>query len=132
MSASEYIQNTLSFTRLFSMKTPFSVLDTLGKRKHVKQLLQRARTLQAQVQRTKARLAQVQQQSTMAVEEELSEDLVAIMAEADEGMQKLPEGSFKKMFWKQQVQKCNHYKYFTTMHATPDQLTTHADNLHVV
>ena len=59
------------------MKTPFSVLDTPGKHKHVKQLLQRARTLQAQVQRTKARLAQVQQQSTMAVEEELSEDLVA-------------------------------------------------------
>ena len=85
------------------MKTPFSLLDTPGKKRHMRQVLRRSRALLAQVQRTKARLEKVQQQSSLVIEEELSNDLLTIMAEAEEGVQKLPDSSFKKMFWEQQV-----------------------------
>ena len=95
------------------MRTPFSLLDTPGKKRHMRQVLQRLRALLAQVQRTKARLEKVQQQSTLVIEEELSSNLLAIMAEAEEGVQKLPDNSFKKMFWEQQVHICIGSTYLT-------------------
>ena len=85
------------------MTTTFSHLDTPGKRRHMKQHLQRVRALRRQVERKTAQLEKVQQQSTMIVHEDLSSDLATIMDSAAEEISKLPDTSFKRMFWEQQV-----------------------------
>ena len=56
-----------------------------------------------QVQRVTARMEKLQQESTVATEEDFSNDVIAIMADGDKDMQKLPETSLQRMFWEQQV-----------------------------
>ena len=46
----------------------------------------------------KARWGKVQEESTLEIEGGLSNDLVTITAEAQVGVQNLPEDSFKKIF----------------------------------
>ena len=86
-----------------SKHTPFSLLDTPAKRMRLRHQYQRAKALAMQVQRRKARLEKVQQQSVVILEEDMASDLVAVMGEARKEMEKLPESSFKRMFWEQQV-----------------------------
>lgn len=65
--------------------------------------LRHIRAPRRQVERRTAQLDKVQQQSTLVIHEELSSDLVSIMDSAAEEIQKLPDTTFKKMFWDQQV-----------------------------
>ena len=48
-------------------------------------------------------LEKVQQHSEVILEEDMASDLMAVMGEAKSEMKKLPESSFKRMFWEQQV-----------------------------
>ena len=75
------------------------------------QQCQKARALAAQVRRNKVRLDKVLKQSTVFLDEELSNDVAAIVGEGDIEVQKLPEKSFKRMFWEQQVCGIACYKY---------------------
>lgn len=93
------------------MKTPFSILNTPGKRTHMRHLQQKARMLKMQVQRVTARLEKLQEESTVATEEDLSGDLIAIMTDGVKGIHKLSATSFQRMFWEQQVYKLQHIPY---------------------
>lgn len=93
----------LQHTGPFSMHTPFNVLDTPIKRWWMRQHTHRAKALRMWVHRVMARMEKLQQESTVATEDDLSNDLIAIMADGDKDVQKLPETSFQRMFWAQQV-----------------------------
>ena len=63
------------------------------------------------VQRVTARLEKLQEESTVATEEDLSGDLIAIMTDGEKDMQKLSATSFQRMFWEQQVYRLQHISY---------------------
>ena len=86
--------NVLDCTGTFSMKTPFSILNMPGKRTHMRHLQQKARMLKMQVQRVTARLEKLQEESTVATEEDLSGDLIVIMIDGEKDIQKLSATSF--------------------------------------
>ena len=71
---------------------------------HLRHQLRRAQALAMQVQRPEAKLEKIQQQSAVLLEEDMTSDLVAVMGEAQNEIQKLPESSFRRTFWEQQVQ----------------------------
>ena len=104
-----------------SKHTPFSMLDTPAKRMRLRHHLQRAKALAIQVQRQKVRLEKVQQQSDIILEEDMASDLMAVMGEAKSEVEKLPESSFKRMFWEQQV------TYTNTCTVTIESLYVHIE-----
>ena len=67
--------------------------------------------LKIQVQRVTARLEKLQEESTVATEEDLSGDLIAIMTDGEKDIQKLSATRFQRMFWEQQVYKLQHIPY---------------------
>lgn len=90
-----------------SKHTPFSMVDTPAKKMHLRHQHQRTKALEMQVQRQKARLEKVQQQSEVILEEDMANDLMTVMGEAKNDMEKLPESTVKRMFWEQQVTYTN-------------------------
>ena len=64
-----------------SKHTPFSMLDTPAKRMRLRHQHKWAQALAMQVQRHKARLEKIQQQSVV-LEEDMVNDLVEVMGEA--------------------------------------------------
>lgn len=74
-----------------------------------RQLKQQHTTLQKQLQRLKMKIAESIQSSGIVVSEETSEDLSQMMSspECSNLIEKLPEGSFQRIFWQQQMEALN-------------------------
>ena len=105
----QYIFSTILYYHLkfdasssFSMSTPFSVLDTPGKKRHMQQQARKMKTMMMTLQRQQAKIEHLLENAP-EVTQDLSEDLVTIMSGADHNIQNLPYTSFKRLFWEQQV-----------------------------
>ena len=77
------------------MKIPINILNIPGKRKHMRQQQKRARTLKVEIQRMTAQIEKLQHESTVDIEEDLTNNLIAIMANREKDIHKLPESSFQ-------------------------------------
>ena len=82
-------------------------MPTLVERFH--QLKQQHTTLQKQLQRLKTKIAESIQSSRIVVSEETSEDLSQMMSspECSNFIEQLPEASFQRIFWQQQMEALN-------------------------
>ena len=102
--------NILNIAGVLHMNTPFNVLNTPDKRRHMRYHRRKAMTLKVHMQRVTAKMERLQQESVETTEE-LSNNLMSIMAEEQENIQKLPDTSFRRTFWEQQVRMRYSFKH---------------------
>lgn len=119
------LYNNILFTDTsFSMRTKLSILNTPEKRQHLNIYKHQTKALVAKMQRMQQRWEKVQKESTLILTDDMSSDLMSIMSEEGKTchITDLPEDSFRKIFWEQQVtlsmtSQCIHQTVHTCTHA---------------
>lgn len=86
-----------------SENTRLSILNTPQKRERVKYHQRRSRALLMQKVRLEAKLAKLQEESTVIAEDDLSDDLLTILTKEEHSIRDLPGNNIKRLFWEQQV-----------------------------